>query len=122
VPGTTHQRALRKPVLVTGATGYIGGRPVPRLLEAGYRIQCLARAPRKLSNRPWTGNPNVEITGGNIDHPATLRAVMKGCGAAYYLVHSMMMACADYRERDRVLARGFAQAAEAGARLPSEDG
>lgn len=113
MPSTTHQRALRKPVLVTGATGYIGGRLVPRLLEAGYRIRCFAREPRKLSNRPWAKNPNVEIIRGDIDEPDALRAAMEGCGAAYYLVHSMMVAGADYRERDRVLARGFAKAAEA---------
>jgi len=45
MPGTPRQTALCKPVLVTGATGYIGGRLAPRLLEAGYRIRCLVREP-----------------------------------------------------------------------------
>ena len=48
-------------VVVTGATGYIGGRLVPRLLEKGYRVRCLARSPRKLSSRPWATDSGVEI-------------------------------------------------------------
>ncbi|MGB9623409.1 MAG: SDR family oxidoreductase [Phycisphaerae bacterium] len=100
-----------KPVLVTGATGYIGGRLVPRLLAAGYRVRCLVREPRKLSDRPWTASPKVEIVQGDISDGDALRAAMRGCGAAYYLVHSMMVAGAEYRERDRLLARRFAEAA-----------
>ncbi|HSM14674.1 MAG TPA: NAD-dependent epimerase/dehydratase family protein, partial [Thermoanaerobaculia bacterium] len=41
------------PVLVTGATGYVGGRLVPRLLEAGRPLRCLARDPERLAGRPW---------------------------------------------------------------------
>ncbi|GMU22040.1 MAG: NAD-dependent dehydratase [Phycisphaerae bacterium] len=111
--GAPRLTVLRKPVLVTGASGYIGGRLVPRLLEAGYRLRCLAREPRKLTERPWSESPNVEILRGDVADPEALRAAMEGCWAAYYLLHSMMVAGADYRERDRLLARGFAQAAEA---------
>ena len=46
--------------LVTGASGYIGGRLVPELLGAGYPVRCMARDPGKLSDRPWTGD--IEIT------------------------------------------------------------
>lgn len=102
-----------KPVLVTGATGYIGGRLIPRLVERGYRVRCLAREPRKLSDRRWATIPNVEILRGDVGDPDALDAAMADCGAAYYLVHSMMAAGAEYRERDRLLARGFAEAAEA---------
>ncbi len=101
-----------RPVLVTGATGYIGGRLVPRLVERGYRVRCLAREPRKLSGRSWVTNRNVEILRGDVGHPEALYAAMEGCCAAYYLVHSMMVAGAEYRELDRTLAKSFAEAAE----------
>lgn len=110
---TTRQTVLRKPVLVTGATGYIGGRLVSRLLAAGHKVRCLAREPRKLGDRPWAGSPNIEILRGDIADCETLRTAMEGCYAAYYLVHSMMVAGAEYRERDRLLAGGFVKAAEA---------
>ena len=81
-----------KPVLVTGATGYIGGRLVPRLLEAGHRVRCLAREPRKLDGRPWAADSRVEIVAGDTSDLGSLRAAMEGCGPAYYLVHSMVAA------------------------------
>jgi uncharacterized protein YbjT (DUF2867 family) len=97
-------------VLVTGATGYVGGRLVPRLLDAGYRVRCLARSPRKLADRPWAARATVEIVEGDAGDPDALDRALHGCSAAYYLVHSMM-AGSDYAERDRRLARGFAEAA-----------
>ncbi len=101
-----------RPVLVTGATGYIGGRLVPRLLAAGHRVRCLARAPRKLADRPWAKSPGVEIVEGDASDPAALDRALAGCRAAYYLVHSMVAAGGEYAERDRALARAFAAAAE----------
>ena len=101
-----------RPVLVTGATGYIGGRLVPRLLAAGHRVRCLARAPRKLAGRPWAQHPGVEIVAGDASDPAALDRALAGCRAAYYLVHSMVAAGGEYAERDRALARAFAAAAE----------
>lgn len=103
----------RPMVLVTGATGYIGGRLVPRLLEAGYAVRCLARAPGKLEHRPWSGDANVRILRGDAENEADVRRAMRGCSAAYYLIHSMMVAGADYSERDRALAATFARAAAA---------
>lgn len=110
---TAHQtRDIEKaPVLVTGASGYIGGRLVPRLLDAGYRVRCLVREPRKLTDRHWSTREGVQIVGGDAGDPASLRRAMKGCGAAYYLIHSMMAAGSEYRERDRELAHNFARAA-----------
>jgi uncharacterized protein YbjT (DUF2867 family)/uncharacterized protein YndB with AHSA1/START domain len=101
-----------RPVLVTGATGYIGGRLVPRLLEAGHRVRCLARETRKLAGRPWAGDPRVEIVAGDTADIASLRRVMEGCGPAFYLVHSMVAAGREYAERDRAMAKAFARAAE----------
>ncbi|QDU36682.1 3 beta-hydroxysteroid dehydrogenase/Delta 5--_4-isomerase [Maioricimonas rarisocia] len=97
-------------VLVTGATGYIGGRLVPKLLEAGYRVRCLARRPEKLSDRPWSDHPDLEIVAGDVLDQAELVEAMKGCDAAYYLVHSMIAAGREYAERDRALAVSFARA------------
>jgi uncharacterized protein YbjT (DUF2867 family) len=99
------------PVLVTGATGYVGGRLVPRLLEAGYRVRCLARSAPKLAARPWAGDPRVEIVEAGLEDTDAVATAMRGCHAAYYLVHSMVSTGARYAEADRELARSFAAAA-----------
>jgi uncharacterized protein YbjT (DUF2867 family) len=99
------------PVLVTGATGYVGGRLVPRLLEAGYRVRCLARSAPKLAARPWAGDRRVEIAQVDLTDPAAATAAMRGCAAAYYLVHSMVSTGTRYAEADRRLAHRFATAA-----------
>jgi uncharacterized protein YbjT (DUF2867 family) len=99
------------PILVTGATGYVGGRLVPRLLEAGYRVRCLARSAPKLTARPWASDPRVEIVGADLADAAATDAAMRGCQAAYYLVHSMAATGGRYAEADRRLAERFAWAA-----------
>jgi len=102
-------------VLVTGATGYIGGRLVPRLLAAGYRVRCLARTPKKLEKRSWANDPRVEIVRGDLDDglsDGSLDRAFVGVSSAYYLVHSMLATGAGYAEQDRRLARNFACAAE----------
>lgn len=107
----------RRPVLVTGATGYVGGRLVPALLERGYPVRCLVREPRKVADRPWRHAPGVEVVRGDLEDTAALTDAMRGCCAAYYLVHSMIADGSDYRSRDRQLASRFAAAAAA-AGLP----
>ena len=102
-------------IFVTGATGYIGGRLVPRLLDAGYAVRCLVREPRKLADRYWNTHPAVEILRGDANDVAGLTAAMRGCHAAYYLIHSMETAGSAYRRRDRELAEAFSTAAEAAA-------
>jgi len=103
---------VRGRVLVTGATGYIGGRMVPRLLAAGWAVRCLARSPRKLNDRPWIDDPRVEVVGCDLGaDEGDLPAALAGCAAAYYLVHSMVAAGGDYARRDREMARRFAVAA-----------
>jgi len=99
-------------VLVTGATGYIGGRLVPRLLRAGHRVRCLARTPKKLETRSWALDPQVEIVRGDLTDPESVAGALAGVSAAYYLVHSMLAAGQDYASQDRLLARNFAEAAE----------
>lgn len=107
LPGRARAR-----VAVTGATGYIGTRLVPRLLSAGYAVRCLARSPRKLADRPWYADPGVEVVQSDLSDVSSLTEHLQGCEAAYYLVHSMQSG-SDYAERDRVMARQFAQAAAA---------
>ena len=102
---------MNERILVTGATGYIGGRLVPRLLAAGHAVRCLVRTPRKLESRDWYGDPGVEVVQSGITGDENLVAAMEGCTAAYYLVHSMLVTGRDYAERDRELAAAFAAAA-----------
>lgn len=97
-------------ILVTGATGYIGGRLVPRLLEAGYKVRLLSRDLSRLQDRPWLSQ--VEALEGNVLAPESLEAAMRGVTQAYYLIHSMMDTD-DFHERDLVAARNFGQAARA---------
>lgn len=100
----------KKPVLVTGATGYIGARLVPRLLEAGYRVRVLVRDPSRLDGRPWANQ--VEICAGDVLKPETLAPALDGVVAAFYLIHSMT-GHADFHDRDVVAARNFGAAARA---------
>jgi uncharacterized protein YbjT (DUF2867 family) len=73
--------------LVTGATGYIGGRLVPRLLDKDYTVRALARDPDKLRNVPW--RDRVEAVRGDLADADSLTAAFEGVGVVYYLVHSM---------------------------------
>ena len=104
-------------IFVTGATGYVGGRLVPLLLEAGYRVRCLVREPRKLDARPWRQHAKLEVVNADLGDQDAVIAAMRGCKAAYYLVHSMVATGGTYADRDRDLARMFANAARS-ADLP----
>lgn len=100
-------------IFITGATGYIGGRLAPRLIEQGYRVRCLARSRLKLLARPWASDPRVEVIEGDVDDQPRLSKAMEGCAAAYYLVHSMDAAGPGYRSKDSRLAESFGRAAAA---------
>lgn len=73
--------------LVTGATGYIGGRLVPELLDAGHRVRCLARSPERLRDHPWAGR--AEVVRGDVTDPDSVAAALRGIDVAYYLVHAL---------------------------------
>jgi len=73
--------------LVTGATGYIGGRLVPRLLDDGHRVRALARNPDKLADVPW--RQQAEVARGDLGDVDSLIAAFDGVDVVYYLVHSM---------------------------------
>jgi uncharacterized protein YbjT (DUF2867 family) len=96
-------------ILIGGATGYIASRLIPRLLEAGYRVRCLARKPDKLRARPWFNQ--VEVVAGDVTRAASLHHAMSGVDAAYYLIHSMS-AGQGYHRVDLESARNFAGAAK----------
>jgi uncharacterized protein YbjT (DUF2867 family) len=99
--------------LVTGATGYIGGRLVPRLLDEGHAVRCLSRTAGRLRDVPWAGR--VEIVQGDLGRPETLPSAFEGVDVAYYLVHSIGRR--DFEAVDRAAAYAFAAAArEAGVR------
>jgi uncharacterized protein YbjT (DUF2867 family) len=101
-----------KRIAVTGATGYIGGRLVPRLLDAGYAVRCLVRSPRKLQDRTWSGNRNVQVAQADLTGAQSLTESLTGCDAAFFLVHSMNSASAEYAKRDLQLATAFARASK----------
>jgi uncharacterized protein YbjT (DUF2867 family) len=100
----------KRSILVTGVTGYIGGRLVPRLLEAGYRVRVLARDPGRLQGRPWL--EQVDVYKGDVLAAETLEPAMADVSAAYYLIHSMR-GNPDFHQRDLTAARNFGTAAQA---------
>ena len=108
-----HNADTQTPILVTGATGYIGARLVPRLLQAEYHVRALARTPAKIGSRPWTSHPNLEIQKGDVLDLDSLIAACRGCKVAYYLVHSMNVSSVDFSSADREAAGNMVAAAEA---------
>ncbi len=99
-------------ILVTGATGYVGGRLVERLLSAGYRVRASARSMEKLKDRTWSEDPNIELIEADLLEPASLKDALDGCHIAYYLVHSMNpQQKSEFARADRLAAANFVQAA-----------
>jgi uncharacterized protein YbjT (DUF2867 family) len=96
-------------ILVTGATGYVGGQLIPCLLEQGYAVRVLVREPAKLKDFAWSSS--VQVSVGDMLQADTLAPALQGVDAAYYLVHSIT-AGADFVERDVTAARNFGRAAK----------
>lgn len=95
-------------ILVTGASGYIGGRLVTRLLADGHQVRCMARDPSRLEGRMWRG---VEIVAGDALVPESLGPAVAGMDAAYYLIHSLAAGEAGFEDMDLAAARNFGEAA-----------
>ncbi|MFE6686058.1 SDR family oxidoreductase [Streptomyces sp. NPDC057743] len=110
--GATAREALT--CLVTGASGYVGGRLVPELLGAGHRVRCLVRSPDKLRDHPWSGR--VEIVPGDVTDAGAVARAMDGVDVAYYLVHALGSG-RGFERTDRAAAQVFGeQARQAGVR------
>jgi len=95
--------------LVTGATGYVGGRLVPELLDRGHEVRALARNPDKLADIPW--RDRVEVARGDLADPGSLTEAFDGMDVVYYLVHSMGTS-ADFVAAEAESARNVVAAAQ----------
>ncbi len=98
---------IRPRVLLTGVTGYVGGRLLPVLEEAGYPLRCLARRPEYLERRV---GPQTEVVRGDCLEPQSLEPALAAVDVAYYLVHSMG-STGDFADLDRRAAESFGSAA-----------
>ncbi len=81
------RRLISMQILVTGATGYVGGRLVPQLLARGHAVRCMVRDPARLQGRSWAAQ--VEIVRGDVLDAESLAPALAGIEIAYYLVHSL---------------------------------
>ena len=100
-------------ILVTGATGYVGGRLAPMLAERGYQVRAMGRSLDKLNCRPWAHHPNVETVQGDVLDLASFSKAAQGCDAAFYLVHSMIASDKGFADDDRTGALNMAAVAAA---------
>ena len=96
-------------VAVAGATGYVGGRLVPRLIEDGHAVRCIVRDADKLKERPWVDQADVAIA--DVLEPADLSGSLEGIDVAYYLVHSMG-SDRQFADADTAAAHNFAAEAQ----------
>lgn len=104
----TSETADQPIVLLTGGSGYVGGRLIPRLEQQGVRLRCLARNPDKLRAQVQASS---EVVQGDVLDPPSLDRALQGVHTAYYLVH-LMSGSKDFEREDRQAALNFAVAAK----------
>ncbi len=107
-----NQQIRDKKIIVLGATGYVGGRLVIKLLDEGYQVRATGRSKDKLKSRFWANHPHVELCSVDIHDPDSLRKALKGIDIAYYLVHSMNPQTADFETSDRMAANNMVRIAK----------
>ncbi|MBW2476709.1 MAG: NAD(P)H-binding protein, partial [Deltaproteobacteria bacterium] len=98
------------PIAVLGATGYIGARLVPRLVDAGWTVRAIGRNRDKLQGRRWSHLPGVETAYGDVFDLDSLIEALQGCQAAFYLVHSMNPNVKNFAKADRLAAQNMVSA------------
>ena len=101
------QQNLKRKYIITGASGYVGGRLVPTLLADGHDVRVLVRDQIKVQDREWAND--VEIVVGNATNSADLDRALSGIHTAFYLLHSINVGI-DFTAVESEMARNFAQA------------
>ncbi|MHB8769666.1 MAG: SDR family oxidoreductase [Syntrophales bacterium] len=96
-------------VLVTGASGYIGGRLVPELLARGYSVRIMVRAPSPVYHEQW---PQVEVVAADALDLDQLKIALRGIDTAFYLIHSLLLGQREFAAADIQAAINFRSAAE----------
>ncbi len=105
-------QADNKTVAVIGATGYIGARLVPKLIDAGWHVRAIGRNPEKLNGRSWSKAAGVKTVCADVFEVESLEKAVQGCSAIFYLVHSMNPQTGDFAQADRMAAINMTAAAE----------
>lgn len=104
-------RLVTERILVTGASGYVGSRLVPELLDKGYRVRAVSRSTERLKQHGWSDRDEIELRQADALDEESIRKAARNCHVVYYLIHSMGEGRGDFEETDLEAARNVARAA-----------